>query len=383
MCTSIVMHSVWSMSVSQHSTSPPPLPNARRDRNPSDAPNNHVSGFFELQKRVKDAGLMERRVGAYILRMAVLGLAFVGAFALLLTLDNSPWQLAVAVLFGVLFTQVAFLAHDAAHQQIFANGRRNAWFTRVAGNLIVGMSYGWWTRKHGRHHANPNTVGKDGDIATGALVFVPEDAADRHGFMGWITRRQGWLFFPMLTLFAFTLHYNSVKSIVQNSKLKYRKTELAFLILRFISFPTLIFVLLGPGLGAAFMGIQLMVFGVYMGGSFAPNHKGMPLIPKDAKVDFLTRQVLTSRNIRGGRFVDWAMGGLNYQIEHHIFPRMPSANLRKVRTIVRAHCAEHDIPYTETGIIEAYRIIIRYLNRVGLGYSDPMECPLVTQFRPR
>lgn len=345
--------------------------------------NPQVNDFFELQRKVKDAGLLQRRVGTYVIRMILLGLAFAGAFTLLFMLGDSYWQLAVAVLFGVLFTQVAFLAHDGAHQQIFATGKKNAWFSRIAGNLIVGMSYGWWTRKHGRHHANPNTIGKDGDIATGALVFIPGEDADRRGFMGWITRRQGWLFFPLLTLFAFALHYNSVKSIVQNPKLKYRKTELAFLALRFISFPTLVLVLLGPGLGAAFMGIQLMVFGVYMGGSFAPNHKGMPLIPKDSKIDFLSRQVLTSRNIRGGRIVDWAMGGLNYQIEHHVFPRMPSANLHKVRPMVQAHCAEHGIPYTETGLIEAYRIVVTYLNRVGLGYADPMDCPVTAEFRPR
>ncbi|WP_343959204.1 fatty acid desaturase family protein [Yaniella flava] len=366
----------------QESSSNMTLPAASRPR-PAPDNNQHVSGFFELQQRVKNAGLMERRVGAYIFRMVVLGLAFVGAFALVVALGNTWWQLAVAALFGVLFTQVAFLAHDGAHQQIFAAGRHNAWFSRIAGNLVVGMSYGWWTRKHGRHHAHPNTVGKDDDIATGTLVFVPEEAKNRSGFMGWLTRRQGWLFFPLLTLFALALHYTSVKSIVQNPKLKYRKTELALLALRFTGFPVLMILLLGPGLGAAFMGVQLMVFGVYMGGSFAPNHKGMPLIPKDAKVDFLTRQVLTSRNIRGGRIVDWAMGGLNYQIEHHLFPRMPSANLHQVRQIVREHCAEQGIPYTETGLIEAYRIVIKYLNRVGLGEADPMECPLITQLRPR
>src|SRR5690625_575276 len=357
----------------------PPTPR-RRTRAEHHA---QVSGFFDLQQRVKDAGLLERRVGAYIFRMILLGLAFAGAFTLLFTLGDTYWQLAVAVLFGVLFTQVAFLSHDGAHQQIFATGKHNAWFSRLAGNLVVGMSYGWWTRKHGRHHANPNTIGKDGDIATGALVFIPGEAADRRGFMGWITRRQGWLFFPLLTLFAFALHYTSVKSIVQNPKLKCRKTELALLAARFISFPTLVVLVLGPGLGAAFMLVQLMVFGVYMCGSFAPNHKGMPLVPKDSKIDFLSRQVLTSRKIRGGRIVDWAMGGLNYQIEHHVFPRMPSANLHKVRPIVQAHCAEQGIPYTETGLIEAYRIVITYLNRVGLGYADPMDCPVTAQFRPR
>lgn len=325
---------------------------------------------------------MGRRTARYILRTVLLGLAFAAGVVLMFVLGQSLWQLAVAAGFGVVFTQVAFLSHDGAHQQIFASGKRNAWFSRIVGNLFVGLSYGWWTRKHGRHHANPNTVGKDDDIATGALVFVPEDAP-RSGLMGWITRRQGWLFFPLLMLFAFALHYNAVKTIVTNKDLKHRRTEAVLVALRLIGFPLLVLLALGPWLGLGFLAVQLVVFGVYMGGSFAPNHKGMPLIPKDAKVDFLRRQVMTSRNIRGGRLADWAMGGLNYQIEHHLFPRMPSANLHKVRPIVRQFCVEREIPYTETGIVGAYVIVIRYLNRVGLGYADPMECPITAQFRPR
>lgn len=358
-----------------------PITTGRRTvKQPGENP--QVSDFFELSRKVKDAGLMQRRVGRYITRMIFLGLALAGAFTLLFTLGDTYWQLAVAALFGVLFTQAGFLTHDAAHQQIFSSGKRNAWFSRICGNLIVGLSYGWWTRKHSRHHANPNTVGKDGDIATGALVFIPEEA-ERTGFMGWVTRRQGWLFFPLLCLFALALHYNSVKSVLQNRKLKHRRVELALLAFRFISFPLLVLVVLGPGLGSAFMGVQLLVFGVYMGGSFAPNHKGMPLIPHDSKIDFLSRQVLTSRNIRGGKVVDWAMGGLNYQIEHHLFPRMPSAHLPLVQPMVRQHCEERSIPYTEAGLIESYAIVVKYLNRVGLGYADPMECPMVSEFRPR
>ena len=152
-------------------------------------------------------------------------------------------------------------------------------------------------------------------------------------------------------------------------------------LVRIIGFPAIVLVVLGPGLGAAFLAVQLAVFGITMGGSFAPNHKGMALIPKGLEVDFLRRQVLTSRNITGGRLMNIAMGGLDLQIEHHLFPRMPSANLRKVRPIVKEFCAERGIPYTETNLVSSYRVIIRYLNKVGLGYADPMECPLASQLR--
>ncbi|WP_369797164.1 fatty acid desaturase [Nesterenkonia sp. AN1] len=137
------------------------------------AGNKQVNEFFELAQRVKDEGLMDRGASSYVLRVIVLTLAFAGAFVAMFTLGDSLWQLGLAALFGILFTQVAFLSHDGAHQQVFRTGKRNEWFGRVTGNLIVGLSYGWWTKKHGKHHANPNTIGKDGDIAPGAWSSSP------------------------------------------------------------------------------------------------------------------------------------------------------------------------------------------------------------------
>ncbi|GAA4827384.1 acyl-CoA desaturase [Garicola koreensis] len=363
--------------------SPPAAPGPAAPTEQARARNRQTSDFFDLQQRVKDAGLLERGASSYIGRALVLTLSFAGAGTLLGLLGDSWWQLAVAALFGVLFTQAAFISHDAAHQQVFNHGRKNEWLARIVGNLVVGLSYGWWVRKHGKHHANPNVVGKDGDISPGFVVFVPEDAQARTGFAAWFARRQGWFLFPLLLFFGMSLHVSAVQTLFTSKKLKHRKAEAAFLVVRLVGFPALILLLLGPGLGIAFLAVQIAVFGVYMGGSFAPNHKGMPLIPKESNIDFLRRQILTSRNVSGGRPMDWAMGGLNYQIEHHLFPRMASPNLHKVRPLVIEFCAERDIPYTETSLIESYGIITRYLNRVGLGYSDPMDCPVAAQFRPR
>ena len=110
--------------------------------------------------------------------------------------------------------------------------------------------------------------------------------------------------------------------------LRRRPVEIAFITVRLVGYLALVFLVLSPGIAFAFLGVQLGLFGVYMGMSFAPNHKGMPLVPKDVKLDFLRRQVLMSRNIRGSRVLDIVMGGLNYQIEHHLFPSMPRPHLR-------------------------------------------------------
>ena len=92
-------------------------------------------------------------------------------------------------------------------------------------------------------------------------------------------------------------------------------------------------------------------------------------------------RVLTSRNVRGGLAVDVALGGLNLQIEHHLFPSMPRMHLAQTRQIVKDYCESLDVPYTETTLARSYAIVVEYLNRVGLAARDPFDCPMVDRFR--
>ena len=350
-------------------------------RSPRGAAARQVSLYTDLSRRIKAEGLLARRTGWYVGRIVGLAVGFAVATTLLLTLGATWWQLLVAVLFGVLFTQTAFLSHDAAHRQMFGSGKANERAALIFGDLVVGMSYGWWMHKHSRHHANPNKVGGDDDIAPGALVFTYEDVAVRRGLARWLTDRQGWLFWPMTTLEGVNLHVAGVRTAFGRAPVAHRRAEIAMLAVRLVGWPTLVLVTLGAGLGAAFLAVQLVVFGVYMSGCFAPSHKGMPVVPKDVSIDFLRRQVLMSRNIRGGRFVDWAMGGLNLQVEHHLFPSMPSVALREAMPIVRDYLAEHDVPYTEAGLFESYGIVVRWLNDVGISRADPFDCPFTAAYR--
>lgn len=366
-----------------HGGPPPGEIRATRPRRvgAGEAHERNASDYSELAATIKKMGLMKRRPGWYLARCLILLAAYVGGFTALFALGSSPWQLLVAAYFAVLFTQTAFLAHDGAHKQIFVSGTRNEWFSRVVGNLLVGLSYGWWMNKHSRHHANPNKMGKDGDIKPGAIVFTTEDAVQHYGWRAAVMSKQHWFFFPILTLAGADLHVNAVKAVLGGEPVKARAVEATLLAVRLIGFPALVMVAAGPLMGLAFMVVQVALFGIYMGGSFAPNHKGMAILPKDFSIDFLRRQTLTSRNISGGPIVATGMGGLNFQIEHHLFPSMPSINLRRARPVVRAFCQERDVRYTETTLVESYRIVLRYLQRVGLKHADPFECPLATQLR--
>lgn len=336
--------------------------------------------FTALARLIAGSGLMRRRYTHYWVRLIASPLAVAGAVAVFVVIGDTWWQLFSAAGFAIIFTQIAFLGHDAAHRQIFVSGRWNDWTSVLLGNLLVGMSYGWWQHKHTRHHANPNRIGFDPDIELPVVAYTPEQAARRRGgFSGWVMSHQGWFFFPILLLEGVSLHASSVRRVLSPDPLRRRWAELTFLTVRVVGFTTLVFVVLSPGIAAAFLAVQLGVFGFYMGVSFAPNHKGMPLVPHGVTLDFLRRQVMMSRNIRGGVVLDVVMGGLNYQIEHHLFPSMPRPHLRRASVLIAAYCEEHSVPYTQTGLWQSYGIVVRYINRVGLGEKDPFECPLLQQ----
>ncbi|MCL6735023.1 fatty acid desaturase family protein [Streptomyces neyagawaensis] len=321
------------------------------------------SDFARLSKKIAAAGLLGRRPGYYALRTTVVAGLYVSGCAAVALIGDSWWTLAVAAFLGVVFGQVALLAHDAAHRQVFRRRRASEVSGRIAG-AGIGMGYCWWQDKHTRHHANPNHEELDPDLDPDLLVWSQDQARAAKGLPRLIGRWQAFLFFPLLTLEGFNLHVSSVKALA-NRSLKHRTLDGVLLFTHFVLYLTVLLWLLPPGMAIAFLAVHQCLFGVYLGSLFAPNHKGMPILTGEDRPDFLRRQVLTSRNVRGGMLTDIALGGLNHQIEHHLFPSMPSPNLRRARTIVRRHCQELGVDYVETGLVASYRLALASLHRAG------------------
>ena len=292
------------------------------------------------------------------------------AWTALVLVGNSWYSLVCAPGLAVLTTQVVFIGHDAGHNQISASHRVNRWVGLAAGNLLAGISFGWWVPKHNAHHARPNQIGEDPDIGTGVLAFTftGEDAVARAGVRRRIARWQAWLFVPLLMAEGVGLHITRADHLLRRRD-RAAIFEGLLLLIHTAAYLNLVLVFLSPVRAIAFMAVNQAVLGLYLGLSFAPNHKGMPVLGAGSRMPFAVRQVVTARNIAGGRIVDFVLGGLNHQIEHHLFPTMPRPNLMKVRTMVRSFCSENDLPYTETTLLESYRLSIRHLAAVARSAS--------------
>ncbi|GAA1985561.1 acyl-CoA desaturase [Amycolatopsis minnesotensis] len=331
----------------------------------SDAASVTVRGdYTQLMKLMRQSGLLERRYGYYFAKMTLTLLAFAAGWVALFLVGDSWWQLLVAGFLGFMFTQVAMIGHDAGHRQIFTSRKPSSVIGLVLGNLFVGLSWGWWIDKHTRHHAHPNQEELDPDISVEVLVFSEEQAHKmrRSWISQFITRYQAILFFPLLLLEGLNLHVSSVEALVKGKVTRAKWLEVVLLSIHLVTVVGTAFLLLSPGKAIAFLAVQQAVFGFYMGCSFAPNHKGMPIFAREEKIDFLRRQVLTSRNIRGGVFADFLLGGLNYQIEHHLFPSMPRCNLKHAQHVVRDFCREHSISYYETSAARSYYEVLQHLH---------------------
>ncbi|WP_049576540.1 fatty acid desaturase family protein [Streptomyces sp. SBT349] len=327
--------------------------------------------FSPLLREIKGQDLLNRRIGWYVARIGLNSLVLAAIVSAVLLVGDSWWTLLLAVPLALFSTRTAFFGHDAGHAQIASTRRVNRLIGLWHGNLLLGMSSAWWNDKHNRHHANPNHTDKDPDVGEGVLVWTQMQAEKREGVGRWLTMNQAWLFFPLLLLEGFALKVASVRMVFSSAgwerQGRARALEISLMAVHFAAYVTLLGVAMSPGKAVLFALIHHMLFGLHLGCVFAPNHKGMEMPDPAAEQRWghLRRQVLTSRNVRGGPVTDWMMGGLNYQIEHHLFPNMPRPNLRRARPTVLQYCAANGLPYAETGLIDSYGQALRYMHEVG------------------
>jgi fatty acid desaturase len=324
-----------------------------------------VGRYAELKRRIKQSGLMDPQPVYYAGKLAsTLGLLAAG-MALLVVLDNTWLLLLDAVYLAFVFGQISLVAHDWGHRQFaFRASWKNDLVTLVLGNLLLGISRQWWVDKHNEHHGHPNQADVDPDVDIPLMAFDEDQALDKRGLARFVVKYQAALIFPLSLLQALSMHRSSIEFLV-GREAKNTWTESLMIVAHFALYFGLLFTALEPLQAVLFIAVHRGLFGVYMVSIFAPNHKAMPMLDKDSQMDFLHRQVLTSRNVLAHPVTDFWYGGLNYQIEHHLFPRMPRNKLREAQAIVKDFCRDHSIGYHETSVLGSYREILGHLQEVG------------------
>ena len=328
-----------------------------------------TEGFRALAMQVRDAGLLERRPGYYGFTISLTVAACAAGWAALLLIGDSWATLGVAVFLGLMFTQLGFVGHDLGHQQVFASRRANGLLGLAIGNGLMGVSFGWWVPKHSAHHAHPNEVGRDPDLGEGVVTYRP---AKDTTVSRLLARAQVGLFFVLMIFRSLGLHVAGIRRLLRQRD-RAAAVEAALIALHLALYATAVLLVLSPLKALAFVVVQQAVFSVYLGCSFAPNHKGMPVVDPAQEMSFVRRQVITARNVSGGRLMTFVLGGLNYQIEHHLFPTMPRPNLARAQRLVQEFCAETNLAYAKSNLAGSFGQIAAHLR----GVTGPSPVPSV------
>lgn len=335
-----------------------------------------------LKQMVRERGLFAPQPRYYTAKIGFTLSLLVLSVAFVFLVHNWWLQLLNAAFLAFVDTQIGFLAHDIGHRQVFRGRWKNLVGGLIFGNLLLGMSEEWWIDKHNRHHSHPNHLGHDPDVDVPVIAFTEEQALAKRGAPRFIVRHQRYFYLPITALLALSPRNLSIRFLLRKQAI-HPRLEASFLAAHFVLYFGLLFSQLGLGMALLFFVVHHALGGMYLGSAFAPNHKGMPVVEDDNDLDFLRRQVLTSRNVIGSPLADFWYGGLNYQIEHHLFPSLPRNRLREAQVIVKAYCRGLGVSYHETSVAQSYREIFAELHRVSAPLRIKAAAPALARVAAR
>lgn len=321
-----------------------------------------TKAYLELKQKVTDAGILNRSYSFYILLTV---LTAVGFFASLYNIFKLPVGIKLALWsasLGFFVIQFGGLFHDAGHRAIFKSVKNNDLVGSIF-STIMAIPFSNWKSNHNAHHANPNTEDDDPDLIRPLISFSEEKYKSQKGIAKFLAKYQVWTYYPVgvFTLIVFQLSnvpylLKVYKKVPALETLSFFAAVFCWLALPFLLFPAAkaLFVIIFA-YGAA---------GFYMSNIFAPNHKGMPQFAKNTKLSFLEHQIVTTRNVNPSVINDYLYMGLNYQIEHHLFPNCPRNKLKLITPYVKEVCRRMKLDFTSVGVIESNKIILEQLKEV-------------------
>jgi fatty acid desaturase len=327
--------------------------------------------YSQLKAQLAAAGLFQRSYRFYFLLTAFAFSGYVASVIAIASFDHLL-PLSIACLGFTFFSvQVAGLMHDSGHRAIFASTSKNDFFGYVCAALL-GMVFDNWKTRHNLHHAHPNQEDMDPDMKIPFLATSEEDYVRKSPAERWLIRFQAFYYFPLGSIVSFSNRLGTVTYFLDRRsraaawKLGVYAAGIFFLFVApFLAFD--------PGKALfVFLTVHIST-GIYLANCFAPNHKGMPQLGASSHLSFLEQQVITSRNVKGGFLTDLLLVGLNHQVQHHLFPYTPRNKLPLLAPYVRTTCESHGIDYTEVGLLETNRMLLRELRQI------PRHAQLVAQ----
>ena len=329
------------------------------------------SDFARLSRMIAETGLMARRPGYYTLRFVAVAVLYAGGWTAFALVGSSWWTLAVAAVLAVVYAQIALVADDVAHRQVFRL-RRASEMTRADRRkppdrqlrlrLVAGQAHPPPRQPQSRRTSTPTWRPTCWVWSHGpGRGRAPRACARVHR-----TAHQACCTSRCSPLEGVNLHVAGRPARCSGPTAHKQRAagghaaQVAHIA---VYAAALLFLVLPPGRRSpsspSTRPVRLSTWAALRAqpqGHADPGRRRGPRTSCAARCS----PPATSAAIRS---TDLALGGLNHQIEHHLFPSMPSPHLRRAQLLVRRYCEELGLAYLETGLITSYRQALASLHR--------------------
>lgn len=359
-------------------------------------------GYRDLRSKMVMMGMFKSNKLFYVYKCISTMALWATAMAATWYSDSTVVHVLSALLFGVFFQQCGWLAHDFLHHQVFRHRKYGDLGGIYWGNLMQGYSVQWWKNKHNGHHAVPNlhstsAVSQDGDPDMDTMPMLAWSLEQARSYrqlradgkdsavVKFFIRNQSALYFPILLLARLSWLNESFKvafglgAASENAALEMKLKGLQYPFLEkagiILHYAWVFTVASGYGrfsflYSLSYFMIMTCSCGWFLAIVFGLGHNGMETYDAVTRPDFWKLQVTTTRNITGGHgipqaFVDWFCGGLQYQVDHHLFPSLPRHSLPKAHGLVKSFCKEWDVQYHEADLIDGTMEVLNHLKNVS------------------
>lgn len=363
------------------------------------------AAYRELRMQLIKMGMFKSNFWFYVYKQTSNMLMWASAFALMVYSDRTVFHIGAALWMGLFFQQCGWLAHDFLHHQVYKKRRHGDYSGLWWGGVMQGFSAQWWKNKHNGHHATPNlhnssATSQDGDPDIDTMPVLAWSVKQAQSFrelqadgkdskfVKFMIRNQKYFYFPILLLARLSWLNESFKyayglgASTENAKLERESQGLQYPILEKVTlaihYAWVVAFVSGFGRFSVFYSLSLFMVmtcscGFFLAIVFGLGHNGMAVYNAETRPDFWKLQVTTSRNIIGGHgipqfFVDWFCGGLQYQVDHHLFPMIPRHNLKKTHALVKSFCKEWEVGYHEADIIDGTYEVLSCLDEVAMEF---------------
>lgn len=338
--------------------------------------------YRRLASEFSKLGLFEEKGHGIMCSLTCVAIMLFIAFYGVLCCESFWVHMGCGFLLGFLWIQSAFVGHDSGHYQVMTSPKYNRLGQVLAGNCLTGISIAWWKWTHNAHHIACNSLDHDPDLqhipvfAVSSSLFhsitscfygrkLKFDSLSR-----FLVSYQHLTFYPVMCVGRINLFIQTFLLLFSRRNVPDRAFNILGILVFWTWFPLLVSFLPNWQERILFVLISFVVTSVQHI-QFCLNHfSADTYLGAPTGNDWFQKQTSGTLDIACSPWMDWFHGGLQFQLEHHLFPRLPRCQLRKISPIVRDLCKKHNLPYRSLSFWDANVSTIRTLRSAALQARD-------------